>query len=508
MKVARRRILQVSGIIAGALPLVGCEQVISNVADRLENPIPDKTLVSSNAEIDPDFHLLSRATFGPRPGDLAYLKKIGKEAWLKEQLHPEGIDDRAGNLRSRRFETIEMEAGDCCEFKREVLRRDLSRHALLKAVYSKRQLFEVMVSFWSDHLNINIEKGDCMYYKAADDRLVIRKNALGKFQDLIRASATSPAMLVYLDGDHNKKEKPEDIPNENYARELLELHTMGVHGGYTQRDVFEVARCLTGWRVHDKWQRGKVFFDPAWHDDGEKKVLGHVIPAHGGQNDLDKVIELACKHPATAQHVATKLVRRFVADKPPPTLVASVAKTFTRTDGDIKECLLTLFNSKEFDESRGCKIKRPFQFIASTLRAMAADTHAHDPLIEYLTRMGQGPFQYPTPDGYPDRGEAWVATLLWRWNFALALINNDVPSVKVSLEKLARSTGALKGDTADPAKLMAHFLGRGPNATEKRALDIYVLQKAGSQSKESLEKARTDSGLVALMLASPAFQRC
>src|SRR5262249_11611084 len=200
--------------------------------------------------------------------------------------------------------------------KKPVLRREITRHTLLRAVYSRRQLFEVMVGFWTDHLNINLEKGDCIYLKPADDRLVIRTHALGRFRDLIRASATSPAMLVYLDGKENKKAGPNDIPNENYARELLELHTLGVHGGYTQKDVLEVARCLTGWRLRTKWRKGTVYFDPHWHDNGEKSVLGHGIPAGGGPADLEQVIDMVCRHPSTARYVATKLVRRFVSEEP------------------------------------------------------------------------------------------------------------------------------------------------------------------------------------------------
>src|SRR2546422_5567793 len=222
-----------------------------------------------------------------------------------------------------------------------------------------------MTGFWTDHLNINLEKGDCIYLKPSDDRLVIRAHALGNFKELIRASATSPAMLVYLDGKENRKAGPNDVPNENYARELLELHTLGVEGGYTQSDVYEVARCLTGWRLRTGWRKGTVYFDPSLHDDGEKHVLGQLIPAGGGAADLDRVVEIVCKHPSTARHIATKLVRRFVSEAVPAPLVTRGAAVFTATNGDIKSLLRTILNSDEFKAAQGVKFKRPFQFIVS-----------------------------------------------------------------------------------------------------------------------------------------------
>jgi len=262
--------------------------------------IPDRLSAAVGQEIDADFHLLSRAAYGPWPGDLDRLRAMGRDGWIEEQLHPENIDDVLCDLRARRFETIHHHPGTCYEYKKPVLREEIARHTLLRAVYSRRQLFEVMVGFWTDHLNIDMEKGDCIYLKPSDDRLVIRAHALGRFRDLIRASATSPAMLVYLDGRENKKATPDDVPNENYARELLELHTLGVHGGYAQRDVSEIARSLTGWRLRTGWRKGTVYFDPSLHDDGEKLVLGHRSEAGGGPSDLERVIDIVCSHPSTA----------------------------------------------------------------------------------------------------------------------------------------------------------------------------------------------------------------
>ena len=360
MNSSRRTLLKIMGMTGAALPLVGCERLISGVTQQMGQAIPSSLSITEGQQIDPAFHLLSRAAYGPWPGDLDRVRTIGAEKWIEEQLAPDSIDDIACDLRARRFETIWHEPGTCYEYKKPVLREEITRHTLLRGVYSKRQLFEVMVGFWTDHLNINLEKGDCIYLKPADDRLVIRAHALGKFKELIRASATSPAMLVYIDGKENKKGSPSEVPNENYARELLELHTLGVDGGYTQSDVYEAARCLTGWRLRTGWRKGTVYFDPSLHDDGEKRVLGQLIPAAGGAADLDRIVDIVCSHPSTARHVATKLVRRFVSEDVPASLVTRVAAVFTATDGDIKSLLRTIFAANESKTALGLKFKRPF----------------------------------------------------------------------------------------------------------------------------------------------------
>jgi uncharacterized protein (DUF1800 family) len=489
MNSTRRALLKAIGLLGATLPFTACERLISSVTQQ---SIPESLTLPDSSEIDPSFHLLSRAAYGPWPGDLDRVRTMGAEAWIEEQLNPETIDDTFCDLRARRFETIWHEPGACYEYKKPVLREEITRHTLLRALYSKRQLLEVMVGFWTDHLNINLEKGDCIYLKPSDDRLVIRAHALGKFRDLIRASATSPAMLVYLDGKENQKKEPGDVPNENYARELLELHTLGVDGGYTQTDVYEAARSLTGWKLRTGWRKGTVYFDPTLHDDGEKRVLGQVIPAGGGERDVDQLVDIACNHPATAHHIATKLTRRFVSEDPPASLVQRLAAVFTATDGDIKSLLRTLLTSDEFKAARGLKFKRPFQYIASCLRALAADTHAHQPLIEYLQRMGQGPFQYPTPDGYPDRIAPWLGTLLWRWNFAFSAVSNHLPTVTVPLDQLAQAIG---GTTPfQPKQLVSYFIGRRGSDAELGALRDY--------------RNQNDAELVSLVLASPAFQRC
>ncbi|MBB5036114.1 DUF1800 domain-containing protein [Prosthecobacter dejongeii] len=499
MKLARRDLLKTVTLGSSASVLASCERITNAINQNLLGEgVPAHLHPAESVDIDPDFHLLSRASFGPWPGDVASLKKKGRDAWIEEQLHPDSISDTACDLRAERFESLYFSAGDAYEFRKPVLREELTRHALLRAVYSRRQLFEVMVEFWTDHLNIDLEKGDCIYLKPSDDRDVIRQHALGNFRDLIRASATSPAMLVYLDGKTNKVRRgTTDQPNENYARELMELHTLGVHGGYTQKDVYEAARCLSGWTFDPKrvfaLNQGESYFRPDWHDDGTKEVLGQTLPAGGGPKDLDRLVDIVCKHPATAQYIALKLCRRFVSPTPPASLLQTVAAEFTRTQGDICSLLRVIFKSDEFFASRGQLLKRPFKFMVSALRAVAADTQADQSILEPLQRMGHGLFQYPTPDGYPDEELPWMGTLMWRWNFALALAANKQLGAKVNLHPLHKALRE-PGTKAELGRWFGHLIGRQPTGAELATLTQFSPDSSASA--------------IGLILASPAFQRC
>lgn len=505
MSLSRRVFLKAGGCSAALLATVGCDQLpreLRALYQPPQNTGPFKP--PTTADIDPVTHVLNRAGFGSRPGDHSRLRKLGptleaaSAAYLEQQLNPEGIEDAEAQYAVCRFETLNEPLGELFEYQDALLQHELMRGTLTRAIRSERQLYELMVQFWSDHFNIDPSKGDCKWLKVADDRDVIRKHALGKFPDLLRASALSPAMLWYLDGRVNRRENLMQKPNENYARELLELHTLGVHGGYTQRDVMEVARCLTGWTVRSKNERpnfgiGKVEFKLAQHDGKAKEVLGQSIPAipdglskatreQLGQEELDRVLEIVTCHPATARHLSTKLCQRFIADEPPANAVETVATAFTQSSGDIRVTLRALFATEEFRQQRGSKFKRPFNFIVSALRATGANTDAGLEIIDYLQRMGHAPFNYPTPDGYPEPAAPWLGTLLWRWNFALAVSENKINGTKIDFATLQKNAG---GD----AGLMAHLLGRQPTAEEAQAYH--------------------DSGAgLALMLASPAFQRC
>lgn len=501
MNVKRRTILKTGAFTACTYLLSGCEGAISGLSDRFGYGIPESLSVADCGNIDPDFHYLNRLSFGPWPGDYEQIKKLGRVKWLANQLDFKSIDDSLSRFRTRRFESRYLSCGDCFDVKKEVLREDLVRYTLLKAVYSKRQLLEVMVNFWNDHLNINIEKGNCVYFKSYDDKDVIRRHALGNFRDLIKASCLSPCMLEYLDGKENKKSTAHDIPNENYARELLELHTLGVKGGYQQKDVLEASRCLTGWRIKEKFGRGTVFFEPKFHDNGQKVVLGVVIAEGGGAKDIDRLIDIACGHHSTSIHIATKLIKYFVTDEPPENLVSEVARQFRSSKGNIKSTLETLFSSKEFGESRGNKIKRPYRFMVSALRACGADTFIHEGVFKYLSRMGQEPFQHPTPDGYPEETLPWLGTLLWRWNFAFSLANNKIPSVKVKEKKLVTAiNNSGENEKLGSERLFQYFIGRKPTDKERSVLFDYQKESVGKSGVQNAE-------LIGLILASPAFQR-
>ncbi len=261
---------------------------------------------------------------------------------------------------------------------------ELQAAKVIRAVMSERQLEEIMVDFWFNHFNVFAGKGDVRWYVSAYERDAIRPHALGTFPDLVRATARHPAMLFYL--DNWLSARPDFIVpagpnrgrnaglNENYARELMELHTLGVDGGYTQRDVTEVARAFTGWTIDRPQINGRFVFRPLMHDGGEKVVVGHRIPAGGGQGHGERVIEILTRHPSTARFVATKLVRRFVSDTPPPALIARVAATYTGTGGNIPAMLRVIFESREFsgEDAYRAKIKKPFEFVASAVRPALA----------------------------------------------------------------------------------------------------------------------------------------
>lgn len=518
MSQTRRQFL-VTG--AGAIAVVGagCSRSLDDARRWVGLPATRRVDAAARpspaAEIDSVSHFLNRLTFGPRPGDYARVAAMGTAAFLEEQLAPHRIDDwtcervlrhnfdhladpqstlftnrgDADDPLARMFPGLDRQAarvGELYEFKDKTLLEDLSRATVLRAVLSERQLHEVMVQFWSDHFNVDPSKGESRWLKAADDRDVIRTHALGDFRSLLRATAVSPAMLWYLDGRVNRRSRPTDKPNENYARELLELHTLGVHGGYTQQDVMEVARCLTGWTVRDRkrFLRGRVEFDPRQHDDGPKRVLGVDFPAGLGAADLDRVLDLVAFHPATARHVAWKLCRRFIADEPPAAAIDATAAAFTASHGSIPATLRALFATPEFNapEFRGAKFKRPFHFVVSALRATNARTDASREVIDYLVRLGHAPFRYATPDGYPEEAFHWQSTLLWRWNFATALTTNRIKGTTVDDALLREQVG---GDDA----LMSTVLGRIASADERLA---YHESGAG----------------LALLLASPAFQSC
>jgi uncharacterized protein (DUF1800 family) len=324
----------------------------------------------------------------------------------------------------------------------QVVIRDLMEGKLLRAIYSDRQLEEMLTDFWYNHFNVYIDKGADRYLVTAYERDVIRPHVLGKFRDLLEATAKSPAMLFYLDnwesvGPSPAPQRPGAARrglNENYGRELLELHTLGVDGGYTQKDVTEVARCFTGWSINRPQLGGGFQFNARAHDNGEKTVLGQKIHS-SGMEDGEKVLDLLARHPSTARFISRKLAMRFVADDPPASLVDRMSETFRKTDGDLRAVMKTMLESKEFWSvgAYRTKLKSPLELVASAVRAGNGDVDYARSLVDQVAQMGEPLYRKLEPTGYSNSGKEWLnsAGLVARMNFALNLADNKVPGVKV-----------------------------------------------------------------------------
>jgi uncharacterized protein (DUF1800 family) len=352
-------------------------------------------------------------------------------------------------------------------------------------------LFEVMAEFWSDHFNISLEKGDCWFLKTVDDREVIRAHALGSFRDLVWASAHSPAMMIYLDNQVNRK----GAPNENYARELMELHTLGVNGGYSQRDVMELARCLTGWTVKEHWWKGDFTFDEKIHDTGSKTVLGLTL-TNDGQREAERVIEVLAAHPNTARFIAAKLARRFVADAPPPELIEKAAQAFLKTEGDIRSVLrVILLDGLAQAQS---KFKRPLNFIVSALRMLNAETDGGNDLQAYLMQMGQPYFGWATPDGYPDRSQPWQGNLMPRWQFAFSLARSELKSTTIDVAAILKASGA-----KSPSEMMDRLSELLLGVTLESSKRDEIANVLKDSRANEVEVAQI---IIGGLLASPGFQ--
>jgi uncharacterized protein (DUF1800 family) len=420
---------------------------------------------------------------------------------------------------------------------------ELAMAKVTRAIYSERQLQQVMDDFWFNHLNVFAGKGEDRYYLTAYERDVIQPHTLGKFKDLLTASAKSPAMLFYLDNflsadpraaqrqaaeramrqqarnrgfgrplpPPSQQKKPNERGlNENYGRELMELHTLGVDGGYTQKDVTEVARCFTGWTIDKPRLNPQFKFDERLHDPDPKVVLGKKIHA-GGMKDGEEVIDLLVHDAATARFISTKLARRFVSDTPPQALVDRMAKTFAQSDGDVKAVMHTMIYSPEFwsRETYRAKIKTPFEVVVSAARALGTDVDMPQPLVGWVGRIGEPIYQCQPPTGYADKADAWVNTgaLLNRLNFSLALAGNK-----------------MRGSRTDVSALLGVATSTDAKAALERAVQVFLGGQAAPTTVETLEKQldspqvvqaklddpvrQVDLGVVAgLVLGAPEFQR-
>jgi uncharacterized protein (DUF1800 family) len=499
-------------------------------------------------------HLLSRITHGARHGDVARVRAMGLAAYVEQHLHPERIDDGALEVALSLLPSLQMSIPELLRAyprpdpatrerlqsgqmtRREMLERyppdrrpsrivaELQAAKMLRAVRSERQLQEVMVDFWFNHFNVYAQKGEVRWYVSAYEREAIRPHVFGKFRDLVRATARHPAMLFYLDNwlsaraDFVVRAGPnrgrKGGLNENYARELMELHTLGVDGGYTQGDVKEVARAFTGWSIERPQAQGRFIFRRAMHDTAEKVVLGQRLRSGGDESDGERVIEILTRHPSTARSIATKLARRFVSDEPPHELVERVAAVYQRTDGDIRAMLQTILTAPEFyrPEVRRAKIKKPFEFVASAVRALdgSLDARAGLALAAAVARIGERLYEAEPPTGYPDRAEPWVnaGALLARMNFGLGLSENRLEGVRVDLESVVAGVDRRRPEAVLDRLLTVFLHGNATPATRRVLTAQLADPEITRQTTDDRGPANTDvEKLAALVLGSPEFQR-
>jgi uncharacterized protein (DUF1800 family) len=458
--------------------------------------------------LDPIRHVLSRTTWGAMPADVWRMQELGIEGYIDWQLAYEEIPDPVIDAWLEKYPFLNGSARDVylAADSDDRVYTVMPWDRIYRATYSERQLFELMVEFWTDHFNI--PAGDALGEKVVDDREVIRRHALGKFRDLLFASAQSPAMLYYL----NQAESVAEHPNENYAREVMELHTLGVDGGYTESDVREVARALTGWTVN--YDSSGFYFDNSIHDEGEKTVLGHFFPAGRGIEDGLAVLDILATHPSTARFVCQKLVRRFVSDTPPDSLVESAALVFLTSEGDIRQVMRHILLSPEFMEAQGQKFRRPIDFMVAMLRTLRPGLDLGDHgawLVWSLEEMGQFPYAWHPPNGYPDAAGAWMNTngLLNRWNLALLFpyasegwwdeiqldLSAVIPPVNTAEHLVSASAEAILGGadrlTLNDRRLLTDFVTDGTNPSLEMTNDL---------------RADKLPGLIGLLLATPVFQ--
>ena len=377
--------------------------------------IPNETPVAPPEWASDTTRLLRRISYSVTDADAQLARRYGFRGFMERQLDVDYIDDSATDaFIAAHYPLLSLTTTQLFAANADTVRQQLQQSTLYRAAFSNRQLYARMVEFWSDHFNISITKVG--YLKAIDDRDVIRAHALGNFRDLLYASAKSGAMLSYLDQTQSRA----GAPNQNYAREIMELHTLGVDGGYTQNDVAELSRVLTGWTVAG---RGDFVFNPALHDFGSKTLLGVTIPSSspsvGGAaiKEGERMLDLLAAHPSTARFISTKMLRWFLSYDPTTAQVDAVAQTYASTGGDIKAMIRTTLNSAWL-RTAPMKLKRPFHLVASSMRASTPTITNVANVNAQLTTTGQALFLWDTPDGYPDTVEYWAGNVMSRWNYA------------------------------------------------------------------------------------------
>jgi uncharacterized protein (DUF1800 family) len=590
----------------------------SKTAERiaLDKKFKGKLPITELTEDEAILHAMNRLAYGPRPGDVEQIRQTGLEKWIEQQLHPESINDADLNLRLQRYPTLEMSSKRLLEefprpdqnAKQQGLTKEqakeqyeqqlktkqqtaesqiivtgndnldkaqrqlaklqgpnriiaeLSMAKVDRAVYSNRQLHAVMEDFWFNHFNVFANKGDEKWLLTAYERDTIRPRAMGKFSDLLLATAKSPAMLFYLDNylsadpaavAHIEAQKnfrraryqgafagdsvptPGTFPgpatsgppaangvtaakkserglNENYGREVMELHTVGVDAGYTQQDVIQMAECLTGWTIHEPRKDPQFFFDEKIHDQGKKVVMGRTFN-YGGEKDGEEALKMLASQPATARFISSELAHHFVSDNPPTSLVDRMAKSFATTNGDIRVVLRTMIYSPEFwsKDAYRSKVKTPFELVASTSRALNAESTISLPLSQWVGRMGEPLYLCQPPTGYSDKAETWVNTgaLLYRLNFALAFAGDKMGGATVDLNTVLGEEAA-KDPSAALARSIQIFLDGQISPSTQETLEARLKDPQILQARLDDPVKQVNEGLiVGLVLGTPEFQR-
>ncbi len=553
-------------------------------------------------------HALDRLAYGPRPGDVDRIRKMGLEKWIDQQLNYNSIDDSALDAKLAEFKTLKMSSEQLLDkypppnqtakrqgqtpeevrqqnqqdmqAKRQEMRQqgidpsmiqyetmpgpqriqaELDLATIDRAIYSNRQLYEVMSNFWFNHFNVNVTKGADRWLLTDYVERTIRPNAMGKFENLLDATAKSPAMLFYLDNwlsadpvafQHMQQElaqrrqrfqglfmgmempAPRQFPqagrfpngqspqgppkkqdrglNENYGREVMELHTVGVNGGYTQADVIQMADCLTGWTIRAPRKDPQFFFDDRIHDRSPKVVMGKTFN-YGGMKDGLEALHMLATSDATAHHISFQLAQHFVSDNPPESLVNRMAQTFLSSDGDTRAVLKTMIYSPEFwsRDAYRAKVKTPFEVAVSAARALDAQTTISPQLVQWVGRMGEPLYQCEPPTGYADTADVWVnaGALLNRLNFALTLATNHMPGVQTDLSGLFG-----RDADSDPSLVLSRalgdFLGGQVSAQTRDTLEKHLSDPQILQARLDDPVKHVNEGLIAgLVLGAPEFQR-
>jgi uncharacterized protein (DUF1800 family) len=560
----------------------------SSASLKLHKKFKGKLPITELTEDEATLHALNRLAYGPRPGDVARVEQMGLERWIDQQLDPDSIDDSALEQRLEKYPTLAMSSQQLLEefpppaqaaktkdeYKQQMQEKrrdamsdvaetgdaniDKAQEALAKiqgpgrivaelsmakvdrAVYSNRQLEAVMEDFWFNHFNVFAGKGADRWLLTSYVRDTIRPHTMGKFQDLLTATAKSPAMLFFLDnwlsvdpaafkehqeemaerrarfqgafeggfrpfgppqmtpgaqdrqGAQRNQQQQDRGLNENYGREVMELHTVGVDAGYTQQDVIEMAECLTGWTVREPRRDPEFVFRPEFHDDGKKVVMGHTFN-YGGEKDGEQALAMLANDPHTAKFIATELARHFVSDTPPPALVERMTKTYESAGGDIRAVLKTMIYSPEFwsKQAYRAKVKTPFELVASTARALDADLPVSLPLTVWVGRMGEPLFLCQPPTGYSDKASTWVNTgaLLNRLNFALGFATDHMAGAKVDL-----------------ADMFGEDASKDPEMVVTRAVDLFLDGQVAPTTLQTLEARLNDPQILQARLDDPVKQ--